>query len=160
MRLLLIYLIFNTICISYTLSIKDKLPNITLKDQFNKYINIPKDTKILITTSNDFLCNQVVKFFRNQHKNFLTKNKLIYINRLEYEINFISHFLHIYKMKQNKFSILNLDSTYKELFELRNNHITIYKLRKRMIINISYIKKYEELEMFFKKLKTKNRSKI
>ena len=145
--LILIILIINIMC--YTINIKDKLPRIVLKNQFNIEKEISLNTEIIIMTFDRDTSNIVIDFIE-ERKEFLSKNKIVYINSpLFRNMKILTNGFLNYKMKHLNFDVLLLNDTYIKLFEEKKEFITIYEIKYHVVTNLIYLKTKEDLEKFF-----------
>ena len=150
MNKLILILIISTINIMcYTINIKDKLPRIVLKNQFNIEKEISLNTEIIIMTFDRDTSNIVIDFIE-ERKEFLSKNKIVYINSpLFRNMKILTNGFLNYKMKHLNFDVLLLNDTYIKLFEEKKEFITIYEIKYHVVTNLIYLKTKEDLEKFF-----------
>ena len=148
-RLILIFIISTINMLAYTINIKDKIPNMILKNQFNTNKKIPLDTKLLIITFDQDISNMVIDFLKNKN-NFLSKNKIVYIKRpFLINVEVLQNLFKNYSLKSLDFDILTLSDTYINLFKEKRDFITIYELNSHIVKNLIYLKTKEDLEEFF-----------
>ena len=136
-----------SVAFSASLNIGDKLPDITLLDQFGNTHTIDKGvSKIIITfdKKSSVLANKFISKKRDSAK-YLDANNMAFVANISKMPALITKLFAMPKMKKYKHTILLIDDDDNNMFLSEKKHISIYDLQDGIIKNITYIKGIKEL---------------
>ena len=137
-HLLLISLLFTGILFA-DFKVGDKLPAITLPDQFNKVHKVEaKDTLIIMAFEKETSI-AISDYLKTKPASFLTTQHAKYISDISAMPSFISSLIAEPKMKKLSFSILLIKDDFGKQFNHLEGKITIFKLKNHKIKSISFI---------------------
>ena len=147
MKILFMMLLAISVAFSAPLAIGDKLPDITLPDQFGNTHTIDKGvSKIIITfdKKSSVLANKFISKKKDSAK-YLDANNMAFIANISKMPALITKLFAMPKMKKYKHTILLIDDDDNNMFLSEKKHISIYDLQDGIIKNITYIKGIKEL---------------
>jgi hypothetical protein len=136
-----------SVAFSASLNIGDKLPDITLLDQFGNTHTIDKGvSKIIITfdKKSSVLANKFISKKQDSAK-YLDTNNMAFVANISKMPALITKLFAMPKMKKYKHTILLIDDDDNNMFLSEKKHISIYDLQDGIIKNITYIKGIKEL---------------
>lgn len=148
MRYFIIFLGFLTL--SYGLEVGVKLPDITLKDQFDKPHQLFQSTKVVLFTANRDLSTDIKEFLSEKKGDFLASIGGVYIADISKMPSIITKLFALPSMRKYKFNILLLDEKYKKVFDNADDSIYIYGVENSTIKSIKKIKNEDELRSYFR----------
>jgi len=125
------------------------LPNITIKDQFDKPISIKTDTKkaIFVFTKNS--AHTVRELLDSKPENYLSNKKITFIADISGMPSIISSMFAIPDLKKHKYSVMlikNEDIAKKYKNTKYEDYITVIDLNSFKITKIILLSKAEQLE--------------
>ena len=133
-----------------SLTTGSEVPNIKIKDQFEKEHTLDASFKtILFTASKDE--NGTIRDFINEKgkSEFLTTNGMAYIADITGMPSLITKFFAMPKMKKYEFPILLIDEENKALFPVQDEKISVISLENGKVTDVKYVKTKEELAALF-----------
>ena len=128
----------------------DKLPNITLEDQFEKKFTVePTDTTIVMAFEKDVSIT-IADYLKTQPSSFLTQHHSKYISDISTMPSMITSMFALPKMRKYPFSVLLINDDFGKQFNRLDGKITVLTLKKGKIKSIEFITA-DELPKVFQK---------
>ena len=126
----------------------EKLPEITLLDQFDQELKVEdKDTLVIMAFEKD-ISVVVNEYLKAQPKSFLATHHAKYISDISTMPSFITSMFAMPKMKKYPFSVMLINDDFGKQFNSVEGKITVYKLKKNKIEEIIFLTP-EEFPKFF-----------
>ncbi len=150
MKKLLVSILVSVTAFANTLTIGDTLPTLTINDQFEKAQTIQAETKIILVAADKDTSTIIKEYLLTKKGDFLSANNAYYIADISGMPSLIARFFALPKMKKYPFSVLLLDDSNKDKFSMKEEKITVYKLKDSKISEIMYISNTKELDAIFK----------
>jgi len=150
MKLLLLITLFLTTTLFANFNVGDKLPDITLLDQFNKKLKIEENDALVIMAFEKDTALIISDYLKAQPASFLLEHQAKYISDISAMPSFISSVFALPKMKKYPFSIMLINDDFGKQFNHLKGKVTIFKLKKQQIKAIDFISP-ETLPTLFKK---------
>ena len=149
MKKLLLILTLSVLAFANNLQVGDKLPTITLNDQFEKTHTVAQDTKKILVAYDKDISGLLKDFLLAKEGTFLNDNNAVYIGDIRGMPSLISKFFAIPKMKKYEFSILFLDENHEAKFAKEEEKITVYTLENGKVTSVSYASNADEIAAIF-----------
>ena len=102
MKKLLLVLMLGIAAFAQTINIGDKLPTITLQDQFEKTHTVSSQSKTILVAFDKDASDVIKEFLLEKDGNFLTENQTVYIGDISGMPSLISRFFAIPKADRSK----------------------------------------------------------
>lgn len=129
-------------------NVGDKLPAITLNDQFDKEFTVDaKDTLIIMAFEKD-ISVVVNDYLKTQPASFLETHNAKYISDISTMPSFITSMFALPKMKKYPFSVMLINDDFGNQFNRQKGKITIYTLKNNKIQSIDFFTP-EEFPLYF-----------
>lgn len=142
-----------TLCVGVlvnALSLGKDVPNISIKDQFDKNHTITSNVKTILFASDKGTSEILRDFLLAKDKDFLKKNSAVYVADISGMPSLIARFFALPKMRDYPFSVLLLDDTNKDNFDKEEGKIIVYSLENKKVKDIKKISTKEQLADIFK----------
>ncbi len=117
----------------------DKLPSITLFDQFDKEQKVANKDRLIIMAFEKSTSIAVSSYLKTQPESFLTTHHAKYISDISAMPFFITSMIAIPKMKKFLFSVMLINDDFGKQFNRIEGKITILKLKNHKIKSIEFI---------------------
>ena len=139
MKKLLLISLLSTIGLFAQFHIGDTLPQITLKDQFDKEFTVSnQDTMIIMAFEKD-ISVAISDYLKKQPSAFLETHHTKYISDISSMPSLITSMFAMPKMKKYPFSVMLINDDFGGQFDRQEGKITVYKLKKQKITDIQFI---------------------
>ncbi len=126
----------------------DKLPTITLMDQFDKEFTVEaKDTLLIMAFEKD-ISVVVNEYLKTQPASFLETHHAKYISDISTMPSIITSMFALPKMKKYPFSVMLINDDFGNQFNRQEGKITIYTLKNHKIKSIDFFTP-DEFPLFF-----------
>lgn len=136
--LLLISLLFTTGLFA-DFKVGDRLPNITLQDQFEHEMKVEiTDTMVIMAFEKDVSVH-VNEFLKTKEGTFLATHHSKYISDISTMPSFITSMFALPKMKKYPFSLMLIEDDFGMQFNQQDGKITVYTLKKYKIRKIEFL---------------------
>jgi len=117
----------------------DKLPPITLLDQFDKEHTVgDKDTLLIMAFEKD-ISVVVNDYLKTQAGTYLASHHAKYISDISTMPSFITSMFALPKMKKYPFPVMLINDGFGKQFNRQEGKITVYTLKKHTIKQIRYV---------------------
>jgi len=136
---LLLISIFLTGVLFADFKVGDKLPSVTLPDQFDKEHKVEDKDTLIIMAFEKKTSIAISNYLKTQPASFLTTHHAKYISDISSMPSFIISMFAMPKMKKFPFSILLIKDDFGKQFNRLEGKITIFKLKNHKIKSISFI---------------------
>jgi len=117
----------------------DKLPTITLLDQFDKEFSVEAKDRLLIMAFEKDISVVVNEYLKTKPGTYLASHNAKYISDISSMPSFITSMFALPKMKKYPFSVMLINDDFGEQFNTQEGKITVYTLKKNKIIEIRYV---------------------
>ncbi|KYJ85848.1 hypothetical protein [Sulfurovum riftiae] len=121
------------------LKVGEKLPDITLSDQFGKKLTVDTEDKVLLLSFEKEVAIKTADYLTKQPKNFLQQRHIKYISDISSMPSFITSMFALPKMKKYPFSVMLIRDGMGKDFQHKEGKATLYKLRNRRITDIEFV---------------------
>lgn len=146
----ILFTIFLSLCaFANPLTVGNEVPNINIKDQFEKSHTINGDVKTILFASDKGTSEILRDYLLAKEDDFLTKNSAVYVADISGMPSLIAKFFALPKMKKYPFSIMLIDDTNKSNFSKEEGKIIVYTIKDNKVENITKISTTEELDKVF-----------
>jgi len=117
----------------------DKLPDITLLDQFDKEFTVEdKDTLVIMAFEKD-ISVVVNEYLKTKPGTYLASHNAKFISDISTMPDLITSMFALPKMKKYPFSVMLINDDFGAQFNRKEGMITIYILKKHTIEEIRYV---------------------
>lgn len=147
---LLLTIFLSIVAFANPLAVDSLIPEIKIKDQFEKEHTITAEVKTILFASDKSTSDMLRDYLLSKDKDILARNNAIYVADISGMPKIITKFVALPKMKKYPFSVLLLDDTNKQNFEKENGKIIIYTLDNLKVTNITKFTKADELANIIK----------
>jgi hypothetical protein len=137
-KLLWISLLFCSVAFA-NFQVGDKLPSITLKDQFGKTMKIDANDKMLLLTFEKEVAIKTADLLKTKPKGYLKAQHIKYISDISKMPSFITSMFALPKMKKYPFSVMLIENDLGSSFAKKEEKITVYILEKQKIASIQFV---------------------
>jgi len=137
-HLLLISLLLTTSLLA-DFKVGDKLPPITLLDQFDKEFSVESKDKLLIMAFEKDISVVVNEYLKTKPGTYLSSHHAKYISDISSMPSLITSMFALPKMKKYPFSVMLINDDFGKQFNTQEGKITVYTLKKNKIVEIRYI---------------------
>jgi hypothetical protein len=148
--IMILSLIFTTALFA-EFKVGEKLPDISLPDQFEKELQVKRTDKVLIIAFEKDISTAINNYLKTKDEHYLEKYHARYISDISAMPSFVTSMFAIPKMKKYPFSIMLIHDDFGKAFSKNEGKITVYKINKRKITAIEFINP-DKLPALFKAL--------
>lgn len=141
--------ILSTFLFSNSLTIDDKINNISLVDQFDKKHTTNETTKLLIVSFEKDTSVIVNEFLKSKEIDFLTKHNSLFIADISSMPSFVTKLFALPKMRKYNYNVLLIYDEDEKRFIKKEGKLTVYKIDNGVIKSINFINSQEELKSLF-----------
>lgn len=139
MKHLLLISLLLTATLWADFKVGDKLPDITLLDQFDKEFKVEASDTLLIMAFEKDISVTVNEYLKSKPAAFLADNHAKYISDISTMPSFITSMFALPKMKKYPFSVLLIRDNFGEQFDRKQGRITVYHLKKNTVDSVQFI---------------------
>jgi len=139
MKHLLIISLLLTSSLFAEFKVGDKLPTITLEDQFEKSQKITSKDKMIIMAFEKDISIAIADYLKTKPDSFLATHNTKYISDISSMPSFITSMFALPKMKKYNFSVMLIDNDFGEKFNRKEGKITLFKIKNKKIKEIQFI---------------------
>ena len=127
------------------LKVGETFPKTELPDQFDKTQRITKEDKWVLMTFEKSVAVELSKYFKQKPSNYLKDYKVKIISDISSMPTLITKMFALPKMRRYPFSVMLIRDEFGEQFDRKEGMVTLYRLRKGKIKEISFMRP-EELD--------------
>ena len=137
-HLLIISLLFTSSLFA-EFKVGDKLPSITLEDQFEKEQKVTsKDTMLIMAFEKD-ISIAISNYLKTKADTFLAEHHTKYISDISSMPSIITSMFAIPKMKKYAFSVMLIDDKFGDQFNREEGKITVIKIKNGKVKEIEFV---------------------
>lgn len=137
-KLLLISL-FLTTALFAEFKVGEKLPAISLPDQFENTLQVKDTDRLLIMAFEKDISDAINDYLKEKPANYLQAHHARYISDISAMPSLITSIFAMPKMKKFPFSIMLINDDLGEKFSREEGNITVYKIKEHTIHAIEFI---------------------
>jgi len=151
-NILLLTLLISSFSINaQTLKVGDIFPNIKIKNQFNKSIQISSETKTVLFSNSKSSSKKLNSFLKNRSGDFMKNHRTHFIADVSGMPFLISKFFALPKMRKFPYDVLLIsDSKNANFIPKKNGKLTVIKLTNLKVNSISFVNTTKDLISVFK----------
>ncbi len=139
MKHILLISLFLTGTLFADFKVGDKLPAITLHDQFDKEFRVEDKDRLIIMAFEKDVSIAISNFLKTKPLSFLKIHHAKYISDISAMPSFISSMFALPKMKKFPFSVLLIKDDFGKQFNRLEGKITVYQLKGHKIHSIRFL---------------------
>lgn len=138
-KYILSFLLVFTVALNAEFKVGEKLPPITLPDQFEKNLKVEKTDTLLMISFEKEVSAKIKEYLETKPKGFLNKHHTKYISDISGMPSFVTSWFAIPKMKKYPFSIMLIHDEFGKNFSKQEGKITVYKIKDHNVVAIEHI---------------------
>jgi hypothetical protein len=136
--IIILSLIFTTALFA-EFKVGEKLPALSLPDQFEKELQVKSTDRVLIMAFEKDISTAINNYLKAKPANYLDDHHARYISDISAMPSFVTSMFALPKMKKYPFSIMLIRDDLGEQFSKKKDKITVYKIKNRKVIAIEFI---------------------
>ena len=137
-KLLWISLLFCSVAFA-NFQVGDKLPAMTLQNQFGKTMKVDANDEMLLLTFEKEVAIKTADLLKTKPKGYLKAQHIKYISDISKMPSFITSMFALPKMKKYPFSVMLIDNDLGKSFSKREGKVTLYRLKKQKITAVQFV---------------------
>ena len=131
--------LFLTAILFADFKVGDKLPTITLADQFEKEYKVEAKDRLVIMAFEKDISIAVSDYLKTKPASFLKTQHAKYISDISSMPSFITSMFAMPKMKKYPFSVMLINDGFGKQFNRTEGRITVFKLKNHKITSIDFV---------------------
>jgi len=139
MRRLLLISILAITALFAEFKVGEKLPTITLDDQFEKEFSVDAKDKIIIMAFEKDISIAIADYLKSKPATFLADKRAKYILDISSMPSLITSMFALPKMKKYPFSVMLIDDDFGEQFNRQDGKVTVFDIKSSKITKIRFI---------------------
>jgi hypothetical protein len=136
--IIILSLLFTTALFA-EFKVGEKLPALSLPDQFEKELQVKSTDRVLIMAFEKDISTAINNYLKAKPANYLDDHHARYISDISAMPSFVTSMFALPKMKKYPFSIMLIRDDLGEQFSKKKDKITVYKIKNRKVIAIEFI---------------------
>jgi len=139
MKKILLISLLLTVTLFADYKVGEKLPDITLQDQFGKTMKVNNNDKLLLLSFEKEVAIKTADLLKSKSKGYLQAHHIKYISDISKMPSFLTSMFALPKMKQYPFSVMLIENDLGKSFAKKEGKITLYRLNKQTITDIQFV---------------------
>lgn len=149
-KILLSLALLSSLAFAKTLEMGDSIEPFSLKDQFDKTVEVnSNDYETIIFSAEKDPASWVTEYLKDKSNTYLQDNKTVFISDISGMPSLITQWFALPKMKKYNYS-LALITQESDLFPKKEKALTIIKIQDNKISSIDFITQGDMVESIFK----------
>lgn len=137
-NIMILSLLFTTSLFA-EFTVGEKLPAISLPDQFENTLEVKSTDRLLIMAFEKDISTAISNYLKTKPASYLNDHHAKYISDISAMPSLITSIFAIPKMKKYSFPVILIDDDFGEQFSKKERKITVYKIENCKIIAIEFI---------------------
>jgi len=137
-KILWISLLFGSVVFA-GFKVGDKLPDITLQDQFGETMKVAVNDRLLILSFEKEVAIKTANLLKTKSKGYLQVHHIKYISDISKMPSFITSMFALPKMKKYPFPVMLIENDSGKSFAKKEGKVTLYRLKKLKITDIQFV---------------------
>jgi len=139
MKKLLLISLLLTVTLFADYKVGEKLPGITLQDQFGKTMKVNDNDRLLLFSFEKEVAIKTADLLKSKSKGYLQAHHIKYISDISKMPSFITSMFALPKMKKYPFSVMLIENDLGKSFAKKEGKVTLYRLKKQKITDIQFV---------------------
>ena len=139
MKKLLLISVLLTITLFADYKVGEKLPDITLQDQFGKTMKVNSNDRLLLLSFEKEVAIETADLLKTKSKGYLQAHHIKYISDISKMPSFITSMFALPKMKKYPFPVMLIENDFGKSFAKKEGKVTLYRLKKQKITDIQFV---------------------